>query len=266
MNKRNQDSEWPCKRRACQHAHGRGRLSWPAHGGCGSGYIQLCQSAYQVGPQRLPQVDSPWGVFAVVQRLPPHTSAWSHTWGTHVPGETCQGGSSIYHLNSCSHSTSTPSTNLSTPQPSTRFRQTQWRNGHDLGLLLGRTMDAAQVAYGFCDHTRLTCFSDCLCSDRACIQWQQSLMASTPITGADPHPWQGYNSHKGKRRPCPTSIAGSGDHNANHTCRQGCWWPAHSEKRPGWHPYPTALAPIILDSPSTRGWSHMKTALQDHSR
>ena len=35
---------------------------------------------------------------------------------------------------------------------------------------------------GFCDHTRLTCFSDCLCSDRACIQWQQSLAASTPIT------------------------------------------------------------------------------------
>ena len=80
------------------------------------------------------------------------------------------------------HSASTPSTNLSTPQPSSRFRQTQWRNGHDLGLLLGRIMDAAQVAYGFCDHTRLTCFSDCLCSNRACIQWQQSLMASTPIT------------------------------------------------------------------------------------
>ena len=40
------------------------------------------------------------------------------------------------------HSASTPSTNLSTPQPSSRFRQTQWRNGHDLGLLLGRTSEA----------------------------------------------------------------------------------------------------------------------------
>ena len=77
----------------------------------------------------------------------PHLSLKSHPGHTY-PGRNLPRGQQHLPPQFLQPQCPTPSTNLSTPWPSTRFRQTRWRNGHDLGLLLGRTMDAAQVALG----------------------------------------------------------------------------------------------------------------------
>ena len=50
---------------------------------------------------------------------------------------------------------------------------------------------------------------------------EPDLGAFAPTTGDQTVPWQGCNNHRTKRRPHPTSVAGSGYHNNNHTFYQG---------------------------------------------
>ena len=50
---------------------------------------------------------------------------------------------------------------------------------------------------------------------------EPDLGAFAPTTGDQTVPWQGCNNHRAKRRPHPTSVAGSGYHNNNHTFYQG---------------------------------------------
>ena len=95
--------------------------------------------------------------------------------------------------------------------------------------------------------------------------WPSGLLLQQP--GSRPHPQQGYDSHRAKRKTHPTSSAGSGHHNTNHTPYQGDTNQntlrkdvAGIQTKYSRHTKNTVLTQF------TKGHSHIKTALWDHDR
>ena len=94
-----------------------------------------------------------------------------------------------------------------------------------------------------------------------------TLRASTPTTGEQTSASDRAFSHGTKRGPHPTSSAGSGHHNTNHTHQQGA--NGHHTLRKDMAGIYTKNSPYTKNiglTQSTQGCSHIKTPLQDHSR
>ena len=89
---------------------------------------------------------------------------------------------------------------------------------------------------------------------------------STPKLARRSYYRQGYDNHRGKRRPHSTSSAGSGNHNNNYTPYQGDNGQYTLRKDiSGIHTKNTFHTKNIRLTQATQGCSHIKAALQENS-
>lgn len=85
--------------------------------------------------------------------------------------------------------------------------------------------------------------------------------------GSRPGPQQGCDNHRAKKRPHSTSRAGAGHHYINHIHYQGDNSQHTWRKRvAATHTRNSPHNKNIRCTQATQGWSHIKTALQEHSR
>ena len=128
----------------------------------------------------------------------------------------------------CSHSTLVPTPAYSTPQPCTRSGKKHNRERDAiLGYFWAELQTPAWVTHRFAVTTQASHASTAPPLGQGMHSKTKEPDRTQPSglllqqLGRRPHPRQGSNSCRAKRKPCRTSSTGSGHHNTNHIPYQG---------------------------------------------